>query len=453
LRIEDTDAERSSEDLIQGILDGLTWLGAVWDEGPHFQSRVTADHLAAAKQLLESGHAYKCFCTREAIEQKRADARARKETFLYDGTCRKLDPDAVSEKERAGIPFTIRLKVPEGADGVRFEDAVYGAIEKKYRDIEDFVIVRSNGQPLYILSNAVDDIRDGVTHVIRGQDGLANTPKQILLYNALGAPLPTFAHMSLALDPQKAKISKRKHGEPVAVHFYREKGFLPWALVNSLVLLGWSTPDNREIFSPEELIDAFTLEGVSRTNPVFDLRQNDPKFFTDPKAVNINAHYLRNWPVETLLPYVREQLEKSGLWRDEYGHASQAWLLQTIDLIRGRYQLTTDFVTLGRAYFSDDFPMDAAARKKHLQKHVGLEAWLPELGERISRMDSYTEESLEQVLREAAGEYDVKIGILVNGIRAAVTGQAVGPGFLECLLAIGQRRVAERLVGAIQYFS
>lgn len=453
LRIEDTDTERSSEDMIQGILDGLTWLGIAWDEGPHFQSRFTADHLAAAKQLLESGHAYKCFCTRETIEQKRAAAMERKETFLYDGTCRKLDRDGVADKERADVPFTIRLKVPEGGGGVRFDDAVYGTIEKKYRDIEDFVIVRSNGQPLYILSNAVDDIRDGVTHVIRGQDGLANTPKQILLYTALGVPLPVFVHMSLALDPKKAKISKRKHGEPVAVHFYREKGFIPWALVNFLVLLGWSRPGDREFYSESELIDAFSLAGISRANPVFDLRQDDPKFFTDPKAVSMNAHYLRGWPVENVLPYAREQLEKAGLWKSAYETGDREWFVQTINLIRDRYHLTTDFATLGRAYFADDFPVDAAAREKHLLKHADLASWLPAIGARISTMDTYTGAALEQLLRDAAGELGAKIGVLVNGIRVVVTGQTVGPEFLACLLAIGQGRVAERLSGAARFFT
>ena len=257
LRIEDTDVERSTKDSIQGIIDGLTWLGITWDEGPYFQSEFIEQHVQAAKRLLETGHAYKCFCTKEDLETKREKAFRDKSDTRYDGTCRDLTEDQVAEKEAAGLSYTIRLKVPRTEGAVRFKDEVYGYIEKRYEDIEDFVIVRSNGQPLYVLSNAVDDIRDRITHVLRGQDGLANTPKQILIYNALGEQIPVFAHMSLTLDNKKAKISKRVHGEIVAVHFYRDHGFIPWAFVNFLVLLGWSTPDSRQTFSRDELIEAF----------------------------------------------------------------------------------------------------------------------------------------------------------------------------------------------------
>jgi len=249
LRIEDTDVERSTEESIQGIIEGLKWLGITWDEGPYFQSRFINEHLEAAQKLLESGHAYKCFCTKEKLETKRQAAMEQKSDIKYDGTCRHLTPEVVAEKEAAGIPYTIRMKVSRGKGSVSFEDIVYGKIEYKYEDIEDFVIVRSNGQPLYLLSNTVDDIRDRITHVIRGQDGLSNAHRQILIYEALGAPIPQFAHMSLTLDPKKAKISKRRHGELVAVHFYREHGFLPWAFLNFLVLLGWATHESREIFS------------------------------------------------------------------------------------------------------------------------------------------------------------------------------------------------------------
>jgi len=195
LRIEDTDAERSTEESVQGILDGLKWLGVEWDEGPFFQSRFIQEHKDAAQRLLESGHAYKCFCTREELEQKREKARREKGRLQYDGTCRNLTPEEVAAKEAEGTPYTIRLKIPRDGGAVRFEDIVYGFIEKRHEDIEDFVIVRSNGQPLYILSNAVDDIRDRITHIIRGQDGLANTPKQILIYKALDAPIPKFQNL------------------------------------------------------------------------------------------------------------------------------------------------------------------------------------------------------------------------------------------------------------------
>jgi len=452
LRIEDTDAERSTEESIQGILDSLKWLGITWDEGPYFQSRFVEDHLAAARRLVESGYAYKCFCTKEELDLKRKDARRRKASLQYDGTCRNLTPEEVAEKEQAGIPYTIRLKVPRGEGSVGFNDIVYGMIEKRYVDIEDFVVVRSNGQPLYVLSNAVDDIRDGITHVIRGQDGLANTPKQILIYKALGAPIPQFAHMSLTLDPQKRKISKRTHGELVAIHFYRAHGFLPWAFLNYLVLLGWSTTENKEIFSEDELIEAFSLEGLSRANAVFDVRKDDPKFITDPKAISVNAHYLRNLPVREILPYIKTDFEKEGIWDPAYEGERQEWFFHTVDLIRTRFHFTTDFAKLGRAYFSDDYPVEEKPLKKNILKHEDLKTWFPLLAERLDSLTEFSLEETERIVRELAEELAVKAGILINGMRTVLTGQPKGPGIFDVLTAIGQERVVKRLREAVKLF-
>jgi len=453
LRIEDTDAERSTEESIQGIIESLKWLGITWDEGPYFQSRFINEHLAAAHKLLESGHAYKCFCTKEELDRKRQAALKQKKDVKYEGTCRRLTPDKVAEKEEAGIPCTIRMKVPHGQGFVRFEDIVYGTIEYKYEDIEDFVIIRSNGQPLYLISNTVDDIRDRITHVIRGQDGLSNTHRQILIYQALGASVPQFAHMSLTLDPKKAKISKRKHGELVAVHFYREHGFLPWAFVNFLVLLGWATPESREIFSKEELIEAFSLQGISRTNSIFDVRKDDPKYFTDPKAISINAHYLRTLPVEEIEPYVRVELKKAGIWDSEYEGTKRQWYLDTIELIRSRFHVTTNFITRGRAYFSNDFPIESRALKKNIFKHPDLKKWLPMLADRLQALESFTAEETENAIREMAEELKIKPGVLINGIRTAVTGQLAGPGMFDILIAIGQHSVVGRLSKAPALFT
>ena len=452
LRIEDTDVERSTEGSIQGIIEGLKWLGITWDEGPYFQSRFINEHLEAAQKLLESGHAYKCFCTKEELETKRQAAMVQKSDIKYDGTCRHLTPEVVAEKEAAGIPYTIRMKVPRGKGSVSFEDIVYGKIEYKYEDIEDFVIVRSNGQPLYLLSNTVDDIRDRITHVIRGQDGLSNAHRQILIYEALGASIPQFAHMSLTLDPKKAKISKRRHGELVAVHFYREHGFLPWAFVNFLVLLGWATHESREIFSREELIEAFSLQGISRVNSIFNVKIGDPKFFTDPKAISINAHYLRNLPVREIEPYVRAELEKEGIWDPEYEGDKRQWFLDTVELIRSRFHVTTDFGTRGRAYFSEDYSIEPKALKKNILKHEKLKEWFPVMADRLHAIKKFTVEETENTIRVTAEELGVKVGILTNGIRAVVTGQLAGPGLFDVLVAVGQNRVVERLRKAVELF-
>lgn len=453
LRIEDTDAERSTQESIQGILDGLEWLGVTWDEGPYFQSEFAQEHINAAQKLLATDHAYKCFCTKEQLEAKREAAAAAKGDYKYDSTCRNLTPAQVKEKEDQGLPYVIRFKTPRIEGKVGFDDKVYGRIERAYNDIEDFVIVRSNGKPLYLLCNVVDDIRDRITHIIRGQDGLTNTPRQILIYQALGAQIPTFAHMPLTLDLKKAKISKRSHGEIVAVQFYRDHGFIPWALVNFLVLLGWSTSDDREIFSKEELIEAFSLENVNRSNSIFNYRKDDPKFFTDPKAININAHYLRTMPVEELGIMVKQEFIKEGIWDEAYDGDKKEWFLKVLDMIRDRFHTLKDFATLGRAYFADDFTMDEKALNKNVLKHPGLKEWLPMLADRFEALPELTKEEAERVAREFAEEIDVKVGIPINASRAVITGQIKGPSMFEVFEVFGKERVVARLRNAAKYFN
>ncbi|MFC1891603.1 glutamate--tRNA ligase [Thermodesulfobacteriota bacterium] len=452
LRIEDTDAERSTEESIRGIIEGLEWLGITWDEGPSFQSEFIQEHVKAADKLVQTGHAYKCFCTKEELEAKREKAREQKGDYRYDGTCRNLSAEDIAGKEKQELPYVVRLKVPREEGSIGFKDAVYGYIEKRYEDIEDFVIVRSNGQPLYILSNAVDDIRDRITHILRGQDGIANTPKQILLYKALGAPIPIFAHISLTLDTKKAKISKRKHGEIVAIHFYRDHGFLPWAFLNFVVLLGWSTSESKQLFTKEELLEEFSLEGINKANSIFDVRKDDPKFFTDPKAISINAHYIRNMAIEELTPYIKSEFEKAGIWDKAFEGDKKEWFNKTVDVIRARFNYTTDFTTLGRAYFSDDFETAEKALKKNILKHEGLKEWFPMTADRLEGLDVFSLETTEDVIRAIAEEEDIKPGIIINGIRTAVTGQAVGPGIFDILIAVGQERVVERLRKAVEVF-
>jgi glutamyl-tRNA synthetase len=440
-------------DAIDGILNGLKWLGLDWDEGPYFQSDFFEEHRAAAQQMLNSGAAYKCFCTKSELEQKREQARQNKMTYRYDGTCRGLNKSQIAKKEADGSAYTIRFKVPEHEGAVTFEDAVYGPIEKQFADIEDFIIVRANGQPLYVLSNAVDDIRDGITHIIRGQDGLSNTPKQILLYKALGALPPRFAHMSLTLDPQKAKISKRKHGEQVAVHYYRNKGFLPWAMVNFLVLLGWATSDSQEIFSPQELINAFNLKGIGRTNSVFNIRAEGDVLITDPKLRNINSHYLRTMPLEELIPYVESQLKQAGIWSDDFLEQRNEWFTGTLDLIRERFHLLTDFAGYGRAYFDDAFDMDPKAVKKHLSSVPSVSQWMPALIQELECLEPFDSSTVENALKLFLSKTGIKPGLLVNAVRTAVTGQGVGPDFVRVLVCLGRHSVVSRLKHALDQCS
>ncbi len=453
LRIEDTDTERSTEESITGILEGLEWLGVDWDEGPYFQSEFADDHERAAQKLLASGHAYHCFCTKEELDAKRETAMAAKTKVGYDGACRHLTAEQVAEKQAQGLPSVLRFKVPARDGSLSYEDKVLGKIQSRYEEIDDFVIVRSNGKPLYLLCNVVDDIRDRITHIIRGQDHMTNTLKQVLLYEALDAPLPEFAHIPLTMDTKRAKISKRSHGEIVAVQFYRDRGFLPWAFNNYLVLLGWSPGNDQEIFSKEELIDSFTLERINKSHSIFNYRKNDPKFFTDPKAISINEHYLRNMDINELSAYVEEDFKKEQIWNTAYTGEKKAWFLETLDLIRPRFHTVKDFATLGRAYFADDYIIDEKAKKKHLSKHPGLKQWLPELGRRYNTLTPFTLESTEQVARDLAEECEVKPGVIINGMRTVVTGQLAGPSMFDIVMTIGKDRIVKRLTSAAELFS
>ena len=450
LRIEDTDAERSNVESAQAILDQLQWLGINWDIGPNYQSRNLDAHRAAAFRLVESGHAYRCFATAEELDAKREEAIRNKVAYKYDGQYRDFPPEKTQEYLAAGKPCTIRFKVPRDGGSVIVEDAIQGRIEKAYADLEDFVILRSDGTPLYLLSNCVDDAMDGVTHVIRGQDGLANTPKQILLYRALGHPVPAFAHMSLTLDMAGRKISKRVHGRAVSVGFFRDRGFLPWALCNALVLLGWSPGDDREYFTREELIAAFSLEGCNRANSKFGIVEEEKlaeglREWTDAKALRMNATYLRQLPRAELLPLVREHLEQEGLWDAAYERERADWFAATVDLIRERFFTLRDFVTIGRCYFADDFPFDADAVAKNLKKDPRTAGFLARLADAYEALPGWDEAVLEAALRALAGEIGVKAGLLINGARTALTGQSVGPGMFHVIIALGRERTLRRL--------
>src|SRR5215471_4558647 len=450
LRIEDTDIQRSSEAMVQGILDGMHWLGLDADEGPFFQSSFDEQHRAAARRLVEQGKAYYDFTPKEQtddrtikeriIDRARAATQAGREANPY----RELPLDEASRRLAAGEPATIRLKVPE--KGVtRFDDMVYGPQERDHSDIEDLVLLRSDGHPLYNLSVVVDDIDMGITHVIRGQDHLTNTHKQILLYHAFGAPVPQFAHLPLILAPNKAKLSKRKHGEVVSLTTYRDRGFVPTAFRNFLVLLGWSPPEGREILSKDELIEAFSLEAIGRANAVFNFHENDPRHWTDDKALWINAEYIRTMPLAELLPMVRNELRAEKLWREEYDEEELAWFEKAVELVRRRFFTLKDFSAQGRAYFSEDFDLDETAVRKNILKEPRLKELLPQLAGCIEVVDPFTAANAESALRAFAEESSLKAGLFINGARTMLTGQAMGPSMFDVFEIMGRDVSARRL--------
>jgi len=453
LRIEDTDRERSTPQAVQTILDGLTWLGLHWDEGPFFQTENLAAHREAANRLLESGWAYRCYCSKAELDARREAARAAgRGSWQYDGRCSHLSAAERARYEAAGQPFVVRFRVPE-AGVTSFEDLVYGPQTVHHENLEDFVLLRSDGQPTYHLSVVVDDIALNITHVIRGQDHLSNTPKQILLYQALGHPVPRFGHLPLILAPGGQKLSKRKHGAIVAVETYREAGFLPDAFINFLALLGWSPGTEQEFFTRQELIAAFNLEQINRSNAIFQFNPEDPWNWTDPKALWLNAEHLRALPLAELVPQVRERLQAAGLWPDPAPPEREAWLAQAVDLLRARYRTLGDFVTFGRPYFSDDFEYEEKARRQNLGSEPRLRQWLPALADRLAALPEFSVEALEAAVRGYAAELAVKAGVLINAIRTAVTGQSVGPGLFELCVLLGREVVVRRLRRAAAFIA
>jgi glutamyl-tRNA synthetase len=343
------------------------------------------------------------------------------------------------------------LKVPV-VGKTQFEDIVYGPQERAYSEIEDLVLLRSDGHPLYNLSVVIDDIEMGITHVIRGQDHLTNTHKQILLYEALGADVPRFAHLPLILAPNKGKLSKRKHGEVVSLTTYRDRGFVPAAFRNFLALLGWSPSDGKEVLTKDELIANFSLEGIGRANAIFNFQENDPRHWTDDKALWMNAEYIRTMALNELLPMVKAELRANKLWREEYEADERDWLLKTVDLIRQRFFTLKDFSAQGRAYFSDDFDFEEAAVSKNLRKEPRLKELLPTLADRIEQLQVFNAATVEEALRSFADESGVKAGLLINGSRTMLTGQAVGPSMFEVFEILGQERSVERLRSGVPWF-
>jgi glutamyl-tRNA synthetase len=472
LRIEDTDLQRSTDESTRSIIEGLEWLGLDYDEEIVFQSDNADKHRAAARQLVEEGKAYRDFTPREQREDKsvkqgivdRARAHAAAGEDHRSNPYRELPKEESERRAAAGEPFAIRLKVaPAGSS--RFADIVYGEQERAFSEIEDLVLLRSDGHPLYNLSVVLDDIEMGITHVIRGQDHLTNTHKQILLYQALGAAIPQFAHLPLILAPNKAKLSKRKHGEVVSLTTYRDRGFVPAAFRNFLALLGWS-PDTTqhaavisvgnsevqpnpgpgdEIFSRQRLIELFSLDRIHKSPAVFNFQENDPRHWTDDKALWMNAQYIRTMPLAELLPMVKAELRSEKLWREEYDDDEGEWFEKTVVLIRQRFFTLKDFSSQGRAYFSEDFDFEEAAVRKNILKEPKLKDLLPALAERLETVEPLTAASTEEALRAFTDEAGVKAGLLINASRTMLTGQAVGPSMFEVFEIIGRERSVMRL--------
>ena len=443
LRIEDTDVERSSANMVEGILDGLRWLGLDWDEGPkiggsyspYFQSARLDRYRELAARLVASGHAYYCYCTADQLNERRQASQQGAASWKYDRACCRLDAADIAARESAGAPRAIRFKVPEGV--LRFEDLIHGSIEIDCAQLEDFVILRSDGHPTYQLSVVSDDVEMQITHVVRGDDHISNTPKQILLYRAIDAAVPQFAHVPLILGADRKRLSKR-HGA-TSVTEYERQGVVSEAMVNFLALLGWSPGTNQEIFSREELVSVFALDGISGSSAVFNAEKLD--WFNQ-------QHLARLAPAE-LARRVKPFLESAGLWRDEFLDSRHAWFFAVLELLKPRAKRLGDFVTQGRFFFTDVVAYDSAAVEKHLGVE-GMADHLVALDAAFAALTSFDAASTEAALRSTADARGVKAASLIHAVRVATTGQSVSPGLFDVLALVGRNDLHVRLRAAAE---
>lgn len=422
LRIEDTDVARSTRESIQAILDGMEWLGLDWDEGPFRQSERFDLYRKYANELLDKGYAYRCYCTPDELESRREAAMKEGRPPMYDRRCR-------ARTGTPDLPYAVRFSVPDGTTS--FKDEIKGVITIENSAIEDLIILRSDGTPTYNLCVVVDDATMGITHCIRGDDHINNTPKQILLYKAMGFEVPVFAHLPMILGSDKKRLSKR-HGA-TSVIAYKDMGVLPHALVNYLARLGWSHGD-QEIFSAEELVEKFGLEAVGKSSGVFN----------PEKLIWLNQHYIKESSDEELatllLPFLKDRGVDAG--GDER-------LVRITRSLKERAKTLVEMADSALYFFSDKVTYDEKASKKFLTPDKA--EVFEKLTEKLSICDPFTEEGIEKVFTTILEETGLKLGKLAQPVRVALTGGTVSPGIYELVSAMGRDMVLTRLNDALEY--
>jgi len=435
LRIEDTDKARSTDESTRAIFEGLEWLGLSWDEEVTYQGANLARHQADARRLLETGAAYRCFCTAAELEERRREAESRGEAFKYDRRCDRLPPDEIQRRLDAGDPFVLRFRVPEGS--TEWDDLVHDHIAFPNKDIEDFVILRSDGTPIYNMAVVSDDIAAGITVVMRGDDHISNTPKQILLYRALGAALPVFAHLPMIHGTDGKKLSKR-HGA-TAVGDYRHLGILPSAMDNFLALLGWSPGGDREIMTMPEMIELFSTDGLLKKASVFD-----------PKKLEwMNGQHLNMLPLAEVEPLITPAIVAAGLATPEWLAEHRAWYFTLLGLLRVRARTIDDIVRQAPPYFGDSVVLDPDAVAKHW-KDPDTADLLAAVRDRLAAVTDWSPATLEESLRSLAESRGIGPGKLFQPLRVALTGSSVSPGIFEVLELLGRERSLSRLSDALR---
>ena len=437
LRIEDTDKARSTEESTRAIFEGLTWLGLDWDEEVVYQAQGLERHRRDAQLLLDRGHAYRCFCTAAELDAQRAAASSRGESFRYDRRCDRLSPDEAQRRADGGDPFVVRFRVPNGTTS--WDDVVHGPIAFPNKDIEDFVVLRSDGTPIYNMAVVSDDIAMAITLVMRGDDHISNTPKQILLYDALGHALPRFAHVPMIHGLDGKKLSKR-HGA-TAVADYRNEGILPSAMVNFLALLGWSPGGDREVMSLGEMIALFSTDGLQKKAAVFDTK----------KLEWMNGQHLSLTPSAELEPRVTPDLLAAGLVTADELSAKHLWYLSLIDLLKVRARTVHDIVRQAAPYFSGPLAYDDDAVATQWKDRAAARDILAAVRKRLAELAEWQPAAMEESLRSLAETRGVAAGKIFQPLRLALTGMTVSPGIFDVLQTMGRDLALRRIDDAIRY--
>jgi len=437
LRVEDTDKARSTDESTRAIFEGLEWLGLLWDEDVVYQGGNLARHQADANRLLAEKKAYRCFCKQEELDAQREAAKARHEAFKYDGRCDRLPADEVQRRVDGGEPFVVRFRVSPGTTS--WNDLVHGDISFPNADIGegDFIILRSDGTPIYNLAVVSDDIAMRITLVMRGDDHISNTPKQILLYEALGAELPRFAHLPMIHGTDGKKLSKR-HGA-TAVGDYQHMGILPQAMLNFLALLGWSPGNDVEVMTVPQMIELFDAEKLSRKAAIFDPQKLDW----------MNGQHMSLATAEELAPRVTPLLEQAGLTTSRDLAGREAWYLALIDLLKVRARTTDDMVRQARPFLARDIEYDADAVAKQWKDAAATRDLLTATRDALTADSEWTAESLETSLRGVAEARGIGAGKLFQPLRVALTGLTVSPGIFDVLVMLGRDLSLHRLDAAL----
>jgi glutamyl-tRNA synthetase len=451
LRIDDTDQQRHVEDAVRRILDGFRWIGIDWDEGPevggasgpYYQSQRSEIYRNAAERLVQSGHVYKDYSTESERTADRAAAEREKRAYRFRRL--PITDEEAARFEAEGRPFALRFQVPPGRTLV-LHDLIKGDVEFATDEIGDFVIVRPDGTPLYNFASAVDDVEMKITHVVRAEEHLSNTFPQLLVFEALGAELPAFAHIPYVAEPgSRAKMSKRKideyekSGILVYMHQYIEKGYLPEALLNYLARLGWSYDASQEVFTRAELIEKFTLERVN----------SSPASHDQDKLFWLEGEWMKTVPLERKVEGVLPLLRAEGLVSEPLSDADRTRVERVIEALGDRLKTFSDILKLGRFFFAETLTYDPDAVKKRLRKE-GVAAMLAELDQVLAQIEPYDLATLEKAVHDYAERSGRKMGDVVNPLRVAVTGQGVGPGLYDCLVILGRETCRTRIAQALE---